>query len=319
MKKLLFLTKGLILFAGISLVYSCTKSSTKPTQPENVTASNKYALKVELNWDAVKGADSYDIYRAKIGTAGVLEDLNYTLIGSSETNSYEDISVDSKSSYSYKIKAVRDDQSSDFSESVSGATTVLSADEAFTALAKYTKGKRYDARSASEVPVIINNVIDSHAVSSVDLVFLIDNTGSMSDDIDQVKKSLSGIIANLPSNTRLGMAIYNDKNVDPTNWYKNLNLTTDFTKANQFLNSISVDGGGDLPESVYDGIYRTVDELSWASKTKRMIIVIGDAPPLEGSLSDRTLKEVVDKCLSMSIDANLYPILISSGASFRKN
>ncbi len=76
------------------------------------------------------------------------------------------------------------------------------------------------------------------------------------------------------------------------------------------FNNAGHGSGGDFPESVYDGLYNTVDFLSWGSDTKRMILVIGDAPPLEGSLTTRTLSEVVDICNDMDVVANLYPILI---------
>jgi hypothetical protein len=108
------------------------------------------------------------------------------------------------------------------------------------------------------------------------------------------------------------MAVYNDANEDPTGWYSWFDLTTDYTLAISYLNDINVYGGGDFPESVYDGIYLTVDNLSWSSSSKRMILVIGDAPPLDGDLTTYSLKQVIDKCESMSIDVNLYPVLISA-------
>jgi hypothetical protein len=301
----------LLLFIGI---YSCeqSKDEPKPTTPENLAASDEYALKIVVSWDDAENAESFDVYRAVYDFFADPADLSFSLVGNTENTTYEDLSVESSASYYYKIKAVNGSGESEFSDAVVGYTITLTADEAFTALAEYTGGVRYDAGSASEVPDIINTVIDEQASSNTDLVFLIDNTASMSDDISEVKSSLTTIINNLPGGTKLAMAVYNDANEDPTGWYSWFDLTTDYTLAISYLNDITVYGGGDLPESVYDGIYLTVDNLSWSSSSKRMILVIGDAPPLDGDLTTYSLKQVIDKCESMSIDVNLYPVLISA-------
>ena len=307
MKKLL-----LLLFVGLAVV-SCKKdddASLSLDMPTSVDASSSFSLKVELTWGDVSNAEGYNIYRAD----DIFEDpegLDYELIGTTDTNSYDDLSVESSSAYYYQIEAFSGSTTSDLSAPVAASTTTITADEAFDVLAEYTGGRRYDAASANDVPNIIIDVINEQAVAGTDLVFLIDNTGSMSDDIAQVKAALTDIISNLPPNNRLAMAVYNDANEDPDGWYEWFDLTEDYSQAQMFLDDISVYGGGDFPESVYDGIYNTVDFLSWGSDTKRMMLVIGDAPPLEGSLTVRTLSEVVDICNDMEVVANLYPILIN--------
>jgi hypothetical protein len=188
----------------------------------------------------------------------------------------------------------------------------ITVEEAFDSLAESTGGLRYDANSASEVPDIIIDVIEENALVGSDIVFLIDNTGSMSDDIAKVKAGLNNIIANLPNNVRIAAATYNDLNVEPSNWYDWTDLTSSYYSVENFINNIDVFSGGDDPESVYDGIYLTVDYMTWSSSSKRIIIVIGDAPPLEGDLTIYNFGQVVAKCKSMSIDVNLYPILIKN-------
>lgn len=306
MRKLL-----LLLFVGLAVV-SCKKddeASLSLDMPTSVDASSNFALKVELAWGAVTNAEGYNIYRADESFEDP-EGLDYTLVGTSDTNSYDDLSVESSSAYYYRIEAFSGDTTSDLSAPVAATTITITADEAFDVLAEYTGGRRYDAMSATEVPDIIIDVITEQAVEGTDLVFLIDNTFSMSNDIDEVKAALTDIISNLPANNRLAMAVYNDANEDPDGWYDWFDLTEDYSQAQTFLDEISVYGGGDFPESVYDGLYNTVDFLSWGSDTKRMILVIGDAPPLEGSLTNHTLSEVVDICNDMDVVANLYPILI---------
>lgn len=307
--------KFLILFVVLSGLFfsSCEKEEINLAIPENVYASSIYSLKIIISWDAVSDADGYNIYRATYDYyTDDMEDLVYTKIAFATETTYEDLDVISGTSYYYKIEAYKDGSTGDMSEPILGYTTTITVEEAFDALADYTDGTRYDASSASEVPSIIIEIINNHAVSNTDLVFLIDNTGSMYDDIYEVQQAISNILLELPSGTRVGAAVYNDLNEDPTGWYDWTDLTTNYSMTSTFINNIEVYGGGDYPESVYDGIYLTAENMTWASSSKRIMIVIGDAPPLEGSLTSYTLAEVVEKCKSVGLTVNLYPILISS-------
>ncbi len=188
--------------------------------------------------------------------------------------------------------------------------TNLTLEEAFTELAKQTKGQRYNTATASELPGIIEEALGDHGVANADIVFLIDNTGSMYDDISAVKSALDAIISALPSGCRIAVCTYADKNED-VNWFTKMDFTTNYNTAKTFINDIGTGGGGDIPESVYDGIFRAVDELSWDSDSKRMMLVIGDAAPLDGELTDHTFSQVVSKCKSTGLLVNLYPVLVA--------
>jgi len=309
MKKLSFFV-GLLAVA-LFFTLSC-KKTVQLTIPTSVTTSDTYALKIVITWGAVEDADGYFIYRTDADPSLSVNpaNLSYHLIATVSSVSYEDLDVFSGSYYFYRIVAYRGDETTEMSTPIMGETTMLTADEAFTALADYTNGRRYDATSASQVPGIIMEVIMDNAHSGTDLVFLIDDTYSMWDDIAEVKAAVQDIIDILPSSTRLAAAVYNDANEDPTGWYNYTPFTTSYSTVRTFINDIYVYGGGDTPESVYDGIYQTVDYLNWSSSSKRMMLVIGDAPPLEGPLSTHTLNEVINKCKSMGLIVNLYPILI---------
>ena len=312
-------TKRILLLSLLITFVSCEFDKPIPSIPTGVTASSDFGLKVVLTWTASDDAENYDIYRADCATDDCDESgLTYAKIDTTEELTFEDLTVVSGSTYYYKIKATNTDNESEFSAFIKGKTISITADEAFTALGVYTGGARYDARYATEVPTIITNIIDEIAIANTDLVFLIDNTGSMGDDITEVKNSITSIISHLPSGTRLSIAVYNDANEDPSGWYDYFDLTTDYTAAQDYLNNISVYGGGDWPESVFDGIYNTVDSLSWSSGAKRMMLVIGDAPPLDGAYSTHTLTQVIDKCASMSVDVNLYPLLIGGSKSSKQ-
>lgn len=306
-----------IIFVVFLLTFSCSKKEEKeeiiPLDfPSNIATSNNFALKIVLSWGEIVGAEGYYIYRTEANPSVSINplEMTYQRIGSATGTGYEDIDVISGSYFYYRIASYEGSQISEMSTPIRGETKEITAEEAFTALAEYTNGKRYDANLAIEVPGIIIDVINENAQTGTDLVFLIDDTYSMWDDIEEVKNAIQTIIDILPSSTRLAAAVYNDANEDPTNWYNYTPFTTTYVTVKTFVNDIIVYGGGDYAESVYDGIYQTIDFLNWTSSSKRMMIVIGDAPPLEGHLTTYTLTEVINKCKSIGLIVNLYPILI---------
>lgn len=183
----------------------------------------------------------------------------------------------------------------------------------FFTLGIKTGGKLYYSSTKDSVYAVIIDILKNHATENSDIVFLIDNTGSMTDDIDNVKKNLNYIIDYLKQlkNIQVGVALYGDINVDGKNWYKRTNLSKNLETSRSFINKIHVNGGGDIPESTYDAIYKTVDEMNWSSKSKRMILLIGDAPGLEPPLTRHNREETIDKCIQSNVKANIYPILIN--------
>lgn len=133
----------------------------------------------------------------------------------------------------------------------------------------------------------IENVLDKIDLKNLDLVFVIDATGSMKNDMDKLKQDLVLSVQkklNENSNTRIGLLFYRDYG-DNFN-YKNLpvkfyDFTNDFNVFQKNLNSIKILGreGGDVPEAVYEAIFSASEFYSWRENSNRQIILIGDAEP----------------------------------------
>lgn len=184
----------------------------------------------------------------------------------------------------------------------------------FVSLADKTGGQTYFAKNSKLVAQTIVSILDKHATEMTDVVLLIDKTGSMDDDIENVKKSASRIILTLKKfkNIQLGWGAYGDKNDDPTNWFQLNKLSANLDESLDKINGLYTGGGGDLPESVNDAIYKTIDEMNWRPDARKMILVIGDAQSLEPPLADRSMGEVIKKCISSAVHVNLYPVVIST-------
>lgn len=91
--------------------------------------------------------------------------------------------------------------------------------------------------------------------SNADIVFIIDSTGSMSSPISNVKANIDSFISSIESsgiNVNLGLVDYKDVNTrELTTTYP---MTGDLDTFKSNLNTISVSGGGDFPESGLEGI-----------------------------------------------------------------
>jgi hypothetical protein len=184
----------------------------------------------------------------------------------------------------------------------------------FVSLADKTGGQTYFAKNSKMVAQTIVSILDKHTTEMTDVVLLIDKTGSMDDDIENVKKSAARIIAALKKfkNIQLAWGAYGDKNDDPANWFQLNKLSADLDASLDKINGLYTGGGGDLPESVNDAIYKTIDEMNWRIDARKMILVIGDAHSLEPPLADRSLNDVIKKCISSAIHINLFPVVIST-------
>lgn len=185
--------------------------------------------------------------------------------------------------------------------------------ETFNKLARETGGEMKVVANSNLVAKTILEIVQKYAVNNSDIMIILDKTQSMQDDLDDIKKSLHLIIEKLMSykNIRLAMALYGDKNVDGNEWYDYQNFEGDYFATNSFVDKIEVTGGGDYPESVYDGIFEAFQEGFWQSGSKRIVILLGDAPSLDSSLTTHTSKEIIEIATKDEINMNFYPVVLN--------
>lgn len=183
----------------------------------------------------------------------------------------------------------------------------------FYSLASRTGGESYFLTQTDKVTEQIIDIIDSHLVNKSDIVFLIDNTGSMSDDIENVKKGVGSIIDHIrkKSDIRVAVATYGDEFADGDRWYSVYPFTTQMDTVKNRVNRISLTNGGDYPESMFDAACKTMDTLEWRNDAQKMILVLGDAPSLLPPQSTNGMKQVVAKAKSHGVLMNYYPVIIS--------
>jgi hypothetical protein len=119
------------------------------------------------------------------------------------------------------------------------------------------------------------------ATPTIDVAFILDTTGSMSEEIDAVKSTIGKVTSSLRQQNvavRIGLVEYKDR-TDPfvTKVYP-ISSNVD-----HFLTSVAgleAGGGGDTPESVNEGIHVALTKLAWSTDSVgRFAFLIGDAPP----------------------------------------
>jgi len=165
-------------------------------------------------------------------------------------------------------------------------------------------------RDKEEIPDVLCDIL-INAKRGSEVVFLVDNTGSMEDDIDEVKRNINIILDCLPDGVRLAAATYGDNREEPFTWYTSIDFTEDKETIRTFINAITVSGDGDIPESVFDAIYKALDELSWRDCDQEdTIIVMGDAEPHTGTLTDHSSEEVLSKANSICADTRFVPVIV---------
>lgn len=116
----------------------------------------------------------------------------------------------------------------------------------------------------------------------LDVVFAIDATGSMGDEIDQVKTHLwrtaNQVMAGQPRpDVRFGLVIYRDRT--DAEHTRVVPLTRDVDAIHRELMGIVANGGGDGPEDVDAALELSVRQINWDTSAAHMVFLIGDAPP----------------------------------------
>ena len=119
---------------------------------------------------------------------------------------------------------------------------------------------------------------------SLDVLFLLDATGSMADEIDQLKSTIGEVaqrIGDLPAalDLRLGMTLYRD--VEDTFVTANFNFTADVDRFTRAIGVVVADGGGDYAEALDEALADALGRPSWRppEQTIQLVFLIADAPP----------------------------------------
>jgi len=135
----------------------------------------------------------------------------------------------------------------------------------------------------------------------LDLVFVVDATGSMGDEINYLKSELLDVLEKVESNlkntnVRYGSVFYRDN--DDEYVTRKFDFSNNAENLINFIKKQDADGGGDTPEAVVEAMESSIDGLDWGNEnsTKIMFLLL-DAPP---HLSDGNIEKLHQKIKSAS-------------------
>lgn len=158
------------------------------------------------------------------------------------------------------------------------------ASEKFSEISKemiYSKGPE---TLIEDIGKILKTFVNAE---KLDIVFAIDATGSMKDDIEKLREDLIPEIKRIFSkekDVRIAVLFYRD--YGDTFKYMDLpvkcfDFTRSFKTFKEQLYSIKILGreGGDIPEAVYEAMFAASEFYKWRRDAQKEIILIGDAEP----------------------------------------
>ena len=118
-------------------------------------------------------------------------------------------------------------------------------------------------------------------VKKLDLMLVIDTTGSMGDEIRYLQGELAAILSSLRArhpglDLRIGFVFYKDVGDDYVT--STVPLTGDFNAAQGSLRQQSAGGGGDYPEAMEQALIRGAGQ-QWRPDAVKTLLLVADAPP----------------------------------------
>jgi len=130
----------------------------------------------------------------------------------------------------------------------------------------------------------VTHVVAPQAKPRVDVVFVLDTTGSMSGLIQTAKDKIWSIATTMASaqptpEIRIGLVAYRDRGDQYVTQV--VDLSDDLDSVYAQLMDFEADGGGDTPESVNQALFEAVNNISWSQDQQayRVVFLVGDAPP----------------------------------------
>ena len=188
----------------------------------------------------------------------------------------------------------------------------------FTDLADTTEGEMIYAKGPEDILSTIKEILKKGEKDHLDLLFALDSTESMKDDIEEVRKNISSMLAEiLPQykTYRIALVLYKDYREDFL-VREACVFTDNLKKFEKALYGFRVFGGRDIPEAVYEGLFLGLRQ-SWRAldaDVDKKLILIGDAPP-HPKPRGKVTKEDVDK-LAAEKGVKIYPIILPHSLSY---
>ncbi len=149
--------------------------------------------------------------------------------------------------------------------------------------------------------------------TALDVMLVIDSTGSMGDEMEYLTTELRDIVAAIQSqfpgvSTRFGLVVYRDLGDEYV--VRSFDFTDSLETMQAQLAQQSANGGGDYPEAMEQALGRALDASWRGGNTARLLFLVADAPP-----HDENLGITLDKAkAARHMGLRIYPLAASGVA-----
>ncbi|MBL7825459.1 MAG: carboxypeptidase regulatory-like domain-containing protein [Saprospiraceae bacterium] len=170
----------------------------------------------------------------------------------------------------------------------------------------WVNGKKFEVKNPKAAKNGFNFLkveAECYAPKNVDIVWAVDATGSMGDELEYLKTELLDVIGraqhkNPALNFKMGTSFYRDKGDEYI--VKSSGLSPDIHKTVEFIQKQYAGGGGDYPEAVHSALEDVVYGQTWSENAiARICFLVLDASPhnepeVKASLQ-KTIREAAKK------------------------
>lgn len=161
----------------------------------------------------------------------------------------------------------------------------------------------------------LNITVDRTAekIRDLDVLFMVDATGSMGDEINYLKSELDDIIGRLNNNqqlnTRTALVFYRDHGDEYL--IRDFGFDQNLANVKQNLSAQGAGGGGDFEEAVDEAMDNAINQQRWTKSTAsaKIMFMILDAPPHYTAEKVKSLQLSVKEAAAKGII--LIPVMAS--------
>lgn len=170
--------------------------------------------------------------------------------------------------------------------------------------------KKFTA-NAHHINLTINR--PSEKIKNLDVLFMVDATGSMGDEISYLKSELEDIIGRLKGgnnlNTRTALVFYRDQGDEYV--IRDFGFDSDMRNVKRNLAKQEASGGGDFEEAVEEAMANAIDQQRWSTTgpTAKLMFMILDAPPHHDAAKIKSIQRSVEQAAAKGIA--LIPVVAS--------
>lgn len=194
----------------------------------------------------------------------------------------------------------------------------LTGGDSIPATVKVSSGSFSSEKEVTSADLLDTAVLEvyldtaQNAEKKLDLMFVIDTTGSMGDEIMYLQKELEDVIkrveaqnANIP--VRLSCNFYRDLEDDYV--VRSNQFSSDIASQLILLNAEYADGGGDYEEAVELALEDAVNNHAWDDDSIKLMFMVLDAPPHNTDEVKAQLKATITDAVAKGI--RIIPIASS--------